>query len=89
MRITSKTRINTEFYKKYPDSIKSEIRANVCSELIKHEVFIEPPLNYRGGFTEIEMVLFALTYRDIEKLKELSEKYPELNEILKDIVVEV
>ena len=39
-------------------------------ELIKHNVFIEPPINERDGNVSIEAHFYALSYTDINDLKE-------------------
>ena len=37
----------------------------------------------------MEMHFFALSYSDIDKLRELTEKYPEIKSIITDIVVKI
>ena len=36
MRILATAQINTQVYEKYPEAIKSDLRQNICKELIKH-----------------------------------------------------
>ena len=87
MKITTKVEVLTEMYEKHNDTLKSKLRASVCKELVKHEVFIEPAMNEGNGYTSMEMHFFALSYNDIDKLRELSKKYPEIKKILQDIIV--
>ena len=89
MKIAATGKIATELYEKHNNAIKYNLRDNVCKELIKHDIFIEPPVNNINGYTSIEMHFFALSYSDINRLRELSDKYPELNKILQDIIVKV
>lgn len=90
MRIVVRAEVKTEVYKKNNDILKHELRNNLCKELIKQDVFIEPPTRMsRIGYTTIEMHFFALSYSDISRLKELCDKYPEMNKILNDIIVKV
>lgn len=88
MKIAVRAEIATEPYEKYNDVLKNELRSNVCKELMKHNVFIEPPTRTgRNGYTTMEMHFFALSYSDIDRLRELSDKYPEMKKVLQDIIV--
>lgn len=79
--------ISTQVYEKHPEAIKSDLRQNICKELMKHDRFIEPPMKYRGDKTEVTAYFFCIDYPEVQQLKELSEKYPEIKEILHKIVV--
>lgn len=89
MKITARAGVRIEVFDKYQDALKSELKTNVCKELMKHNVFIEPPINERNGIVSMEMHFFALSYSDIDKLRELSNKYPDIRSILNDIIVNV
>lgn len=89
MKIAARAEVKKEVFDKYQDVLKSELRVNVSKELMKHNVFIEPPIIERNGIVSMEMHLFALSYSDIDKLRELTEKYPEIKSIIADIVVKV
>ena len=90
MKIAAQAEVATELYEKYKEALKHELRGNVCNELMKHDVFIEPPTRTgRNGYTTMEMHFFALSYSDVDRLRELSDKYPEMKEILQDIIVKV
>lgn len=89
MKIAARAEVKKEVFDKYQDALKSELRANVSKELMKHNVFIEPPMNERNGIVSMEMHFFALSYSDIDKLRELTEKYPEIKSIIANIVVKV
>ena len=89
MKIAARAEVKKEVFDKYQDALKSELRASVSKELIKNNVFIEPPINERNGIVSMEMHFFALSYSDIDKLREITKKYPELRSIIADIVVEV
>lgn len=90
MRITAQAEVATELllHEKKNEALKHKLSYNVCKELMKHDVFIEPPTRMgRYGYTTMEMHFFALSYDDIFKLRELSDKYPEMEEILQGIIV--
>ena len=87
MKIAAQTEIATELYEKHNEALKQELRNNVCRELMKHDVFIEPTVNNRHGITSMEMHFFALSFDNVRELKELANKYPELNKTLQDIIV--
>jgi hypothetical protein len=89
MRIAARVEIEKEVFDKYKDALKSELRTNLSKELMKHSVFIEPPMNERNGIVSMEMHFFALSYSDIHRLYELTEKYPEIGSVIADIVVNV
>lgn len=90
MKIATQAKVATELYEKHNEALKHELRGNVCKELMKHDVFIEPPIRTdRNGYTTMEMHFFALSYSDVDRLRELSDKYPEMKEILQDIIVKV
>ena len=89
MKIAARAEVEKEVFDNYEDSLKSELRANVSKELMKHSVFIEPPMNERNGIISMEMHFFALSYSDIHRLYELTEKYPEIKSIITDIIVNV
>lgn len=89
MKIAARAEVKKEVFDKYQDALKGELRTNVCKELMKHNVFIEPPINERNGFVSMEMHFFVLSYSDIDRLRELSNKYPELQSILKNIIINV
>ena len=89
MKIVARAELKKELFDKYQDALKSELRANVSKELMKHNVFIEPPMNERNGIVSMEMHFFALSYSDIHRLYELTEKYPEIESIITDIIVNV
>lgn len=89
MKIAAKVEVSTELYKNHKEAIKSDLRTTVCNELIKHDVFIEPPMTNKNGIKSMEMHFFALSYRDIDRLRELAKKYPEINKILQDIIIKV
>ena len=89
MKIAARAEVVTELYEKHNEALKHELRNNVCKELMKHNVFIEPPMNERNGIVSMEMHFFALSYSDIDKLRELTEKYPEIKSIIADILVNV
>lgn len=48
MKITARAEVKKEVFNKYQYALKSELRANVSKELMKHNVFIEPPMNERN-----------------------------------------
>jgi len=90
MKIAAIAEVATELYEKHNDALKAELRGNVCKELMKHEVFIEPPTRTnRSGHTTMEMHFFALSYSDIYRLRELGDKYPEMKSVLQEIIVKV
>ena len=90
MKIAAQAEVVTELYEKHNEALKHELRNNVCKELMKHNVFIEPPTRTgRNGYTTMEMHFFALSYSDIDKLRELTEKYPEIKSIIADILIKV
>ena len=90
MKITARAEVVTELYEKHNEALKHELRNNVCKELMKHNVFIEPPTRIgRNGYTTMEMHFFALSYSDIDKLRKLTEKYPEIKSIIADILINV
>ncbi|MGE4412913.1 MAG: hypothetical protein AB7E45_04355 [Candidatus Caldatribacteriota bacterium] len=89
MKIAARAEVIKEVFDKYQDALKSELRANVSKELMKRNVFIESPMNERNGIVSMEIHFFALSYSDIDKLRELTEKYPEIKSIIADIVVKV
>ena len=87
MKIAARAEIKKEIFDKHQDVLKSELILSVSKELMKHKVFIEPPINERNGFVSMEMHFFALSYSDLDKLRALGENYPEIKDILADIVV--
>jgi len=87
MKITARAEVKKEVFDKYQDALKSELRANVSKELMKHNVYIEPPINERNGVVSMEMHFFALSYSDVDRLRELTDKYPEIKSIIVSIVV--
>ena len=87
MRIIARSKIKTELYESHPEAIKEDLRQSACNELLKHKIFIEPPLKYINGYTEVNMVFFAIGYTEIDRLKELAELYPEIKNTLQDIIV--
>lgn len=89
MKIAARAEVEKEVFDKYQYALKSELRASISKELMKHSVFIEPPTNERNGVVSMEMHFFALSYSDIDRLRELTEKYPEIKSIVNDIVVKV
>jgi len=90
MKISAQAEVATELYEKHNDALKHELRGNVCKELMKHDVFIEQPTRTgRNGYTTMEMHSFARSYSDVDRLRELSDKYPEMKEILQDVIVKV
>ena len=89
MKIAARAEVVTELYEKHNEALKHELRNKVCKELMKHNVFIEPPMNERNGIVSMEMHFFALSYSDVDKLRELTEKYPEIKSIIADILVNV
>ena len=90
MKIAAQAEVATELYEKHNEALKHELRNNVCKELMKHEVFIEPPTRTgRNGHTTMEMHFFALSYSDVDELRELAEKYPEMKPILHNIIVKL
>lgn len=89
MKITARAEVVTELYEKYYEVLKHELRNNVCKELMKHNVFIEPPVNERNGLISMEMHFFALSYSDIDELRRFTKKYPEIGSIIADILVKV
>ena len=82
MKIIARASVNTEMYKTNKDVLKTELVRSLCSEIIKHDVFIEREMHTREGNTVVEMHFFALSYGDIDRLKNLSQDYPEINKIL-------
>jgi hypothetical protein len=89
MKIAARAEVKKEVFDEYKNALKNELRASVSRELMKHNVFIEPLMNERNGIIYMEMHFFALSYSDIGKLRELSEKYPDIKSIIADIVVKV
>lgn len=89
MKIAARAEVEKEVFDKYQDALKSELIANVSKELMKHKVFIEPLMNERNGIVSMEMHFFALSYSDVDRLRELTDKYPEVKNIIYDIVVKV
>ena len=89
MKIAARAEVKKEVFDKYQDALKSELRVNVSKELMKHKVFIEPPINERNGYVSMEMHFFALSYSDLDKLRALGEKYPEIKSIIADIVIKI
>ena len=87
MKITAVTEINTELYSEHKDAIKSELRLNVCNELLKHDAFFDAPVKCINGNTEVGVYFFAISPGDIHKLRELSDQYPEMKEILRNIII--
>jgi hypothetical protein len=89
MRITAKAQIKKEYYIQNEEYIKLELSKNLSKELLRHKIFIEPPMYEKDDIVTVETYFFALSYSDIDKLRELSLKYPEIKNILKDIIVHV
>ena len=89
MKIAARAEVKKEVFDKHQDALKSELRVSLSKELMKHKIFIEPPINERNGVVSMEMNFFALSYSDIDRLRELTEKYPEIKSIIADIVVNV
>lgn len=88
MRILTSAEMLTEVYEKDKDIVRYQLRQRLCDELTNQGVFIEPPLKNRNGNTEVTAVLFALTYDDIRKLDALKERYPDIRDILDNIIIE-
>ena len=90
MKIAVQAEVATELYEKHNEALKHELRNNVCKELMKHNIFIEPPTRTcRNRHTTMEMHFFALSYSDVDKLRELADKYPEIKPILQNIIVKL
>lgn len=89
MKIAARAEIEKEVFDKYQDALKIKLMSNVSKELMKHNVFIEPEINERNGIISKEMHFFALSYSDIDMLREFTEKYPEIKNIIDEIVVNV
>ena len=89
MKITARAEVEKEVFDNYKNALKNELRKNISKELMKHNVFIEPPMNERNGIVSMEVHFFALSYSDIHRLYELTEKYPEIESIITDIIVNV
>ena len=89
MKIAARAEIQKEIFDNLQDALKSELILSVSKELMEHKVFIEPPINERNGYVSMEIHFFALSYSDIDKLRELTEKYSEIKSIIADIVVKV
>lgn len=87
MRISAKAEIKKEVLEIYKDSLKHRLRENVTNELMKHNVFIEPPMKDRNNNISMEMHFYALSFDDIRKLNEFTEKYPELKSIIAGIII--
>lgn len=90
MKIRAQAEVAIELYEKYNEVLKCELRNNVCKELMKYDVFIEPPIRTgRNGRTTMQMYLFVLSYSDVDELQEFAEKYPEMDPILQNIIVKI
>jgi hypothetical protein len=87
MRITARAEVRKEIFDTHKDVLKHELMVNVSKELMKHNVFIEPPMSERNNTVSMEMHFFALSYDDVSRLKELANKYPEIKGIVSNIVV--
>jgi hypothetical protein len=87
MRILSTVTVPTSFAQEHPEIIKNELRQNICKELTKFDLFIEPPLKCRDNKTEVSMMFFVIGFDEINKLEELANKYPEISGILQEIVI--
>jgi hypothetical protein len=87
MKISARAKIDKELYNTHQDLLKYELRKSISNELIKHKIFIEPPMNEINGFVSMEIHFFALSYSDVDKLKELIEKYPEIKNIIENIII--
>ena len=88
MKITARAQTPNGLYEQNKEVLMYELKNNLCNELMKHNVFIEPPIKaIRDGYTTMEMHFFALSYLDIQKLKEFTDKYPELKTIISNIIM--
>jgi len=87
MKIAARAKVRKEIFDTHQDVLKHGLMMNVSKELMKHNVFIEPPIHEQNDTVSMEMHFFALSYDDVSRLEELANKYPEIKEIVRDIVV--
>lgn len=86
MKISAEAKILKEIYNTYKDNLKKELIINICNELVKYNIFINPPVFEKNGYVMLEANFFVLSYSDIDKLRELSNKYPEIKSIIYNII---
>ena len=89
MRLASTAKLEKDVYEKYPEVLKHKLKEGILNELMKHDVFIEPPIENKDGYVSMEMHFFALSFSDVRKLQDLAMIYPDIAHQLRSIIVDV
>jgi hypothetical protein len=88
MKVITRARVAREVFDKYPEALKRELTYATAAEIAKHDVFTEV-IEEDTHSTRMELQIFVLSKSDISRLERLAEKYPEISEVLRNIVREV
>ena len=82
MKITARAEIDDKQYIIFPNELKRQLVQIISNELLYSGCLVES-----NSTLTMELECFVLSGSDIDKLINLVEKYPELDDIINNIIV--